>query len=182
VLGVLDPDPPEQATANAPTIATTKRVLVAVPGREAELARSPVPLLDLWGPCRLIDRGSCTLAPPYHRHLPKGRAVQTPLGVSDGYLTRVASMFRRSPDRALDRGMRSRGARRGVHRAKYKGCPWNGECMGWLEGALRPVAIFCLQIFGCRVPEILVPGVVFPSSTFALSYGWPSIEALHRRR
>jgi ubiquinol-cytochrome c reductase cytochrome b subunit len=48
--------------------------------------------------------------------------------------------------------------------------------MGWLEGALRVVPAIRLHVFGYRVPEIIVPGVIFPTLTFAMLYGWPSLE------
>ena len=48
--------------------------------------------------------------------------------------------------------------------------------MGWLEGALRLVPAFRLHLFGYRVPEIILPGVIFPTLTFAVLFGWPAIE------
>lgn len=48
--------------------------------------------------------------------------------------------------------------------------------MGWLEGALRLIPAVRMHIFGYRVPEIIIPGVIFPTITFALLFGWPSIE------
>jgi ubiquinol-cytochrome c reductase cytochrome b subunit len=48
--------------------------------------------------------------------------------------------------------------------------------MGWLEGALRLVPAFRLHIFGYRVPELVVPAVIFPTLTFAVLFLWPAIE------
>jgi ubiquinol-cytochrome c reductase cytochrome b subunit len=48
--------------------------------------------------------------------------------------------------------------------------------MGWLEGALRLMPVVRLTIFGYRVPEVLIPGVVFPTLTFGLLFAWPAIE------
>ncbi len=48
--------------------------------------------------------------------------------------------------------------------------------MGWLEGALRLIPAVRLHVFGYRVPEIIIPGVIFPTFTFALLFGWPAIE------
>jgi ubiquinol-cytochrome c reductase cytochrome b subunit len=52
--------------------------------------------------------------------------------------------------------------------------------MGWLEGALRLMPAFRLHVFGYRVPELVVPGVVFPGITFLLLYAWPFVD--HRLR
>lgn len=48
--------------------------------------------------------------------------------------------------------------------------------MGWLEGALRLFPSFRLHIFGYRVPEVILPAVVFPTLTFALLFAWPAID------
>jgi ubiquinol-cytochrome c reductase cytochrome b subunit len=48
--------------------------------------------------------------------------------------------------------------------------------MGWLEGALRLAPAFRMQVFGYRVPEIIVPAVIFPGLTFLLLYAWPAID------
>jgi ubiquinol-cytochrome c reductase cytochrome b subunit len=48
--------------------------------------------------------------------------------------------------------------------------------LGWLEGALRLMPAFRLHLFGYRVPELVVPAVIFPMVTFALLYLWPAIE------
>ncbi|MEP7048473.1 MAG: cytochrome b, partial [Ilumatobacteraceae bacterium] len=48
--------------------------------------------------------------------------------------------------------------------------------MGWLEGALRLIPAVRLHVLGYRVPEVIIPGVIFPTITFVLLYGWPSIE------
>ncbi|HEY4332984.1 MAG TPA: cytochrome b, partial [Ilumatobacteraceae bacterium] len=37
--------------------------------------------------------------------------------------------------------------------------------MGWLEGALRLMPRISLHVFGFRVPEIVFPGIVFPTLT-----------------
>ncbi len=54
--------------------------------------------------------------------------------------------------------------------------------MGWLEGALRLFPAFRLHIFGYRVPELLVPAVIFPTLTFLLLFAWPSIDRRIARR
>jgi ubiquinol-cytochrome c reductase cytochrome b subunit len=48
--------------------------------------------------------------------------------------------------------------------------------MGWLEGALRLVPAFRLHLLGYRVPEVIVPAVIFPTLTFVLLFGWPAID------
>jgi ubiquinol-cytochrome c reductase cytochrome b subunit len=48
--------------------------------------------------------------------------------------------------------------------------------MGWLEGALRLMPAFRLHLFGYRVPELVVPAVIFPTVTFAVLFLWPTIE------
>ena len=48
--------------------------------------------------------------------------------------------------------------------------------MGWLEGALRLTPAFQLTLFGYRVPELVLPAVIFPTATFGLLYLWPAIE------
>ena len=48
--------------------------------------------------------------------------------------------------------------------------------MGWLEGALRLIPAFRLELFGYRVPELLLPAVIFPGVTFAALYLWPAID------
>lgn len=48
--------------------------------------------------------------------------------------------------------------------------------MGWLEGALRLIPAVRLHVFGYRVPEIIIPGVIFPTLTFGLLFAWPAIE------
>ena len=48
--------------------------------------------------------------------------------------------------------------------------------MGWLEGAMRLVPSFQLHLFGYRVPEIVLPTVIFPMVTFGLLFLWPFIE------
>jgi quinol---cytochrome-c reductase cytochrome b subunit len=48
--------------------------------------------------------------------------------------------------------------------------------MGWLEGALRLAPAFRLHILGYRVPEIIVPAVIFPGLTFAVLFAWPAID------
>ena len=53
--------------------------------------------------------------------------------------------------------------------------------MGWLEGALRLMPAFDMHLFGYRVPEIIVPGVIFPTFTFGMLFLWPSIERLFSR-
>jgi ubiquinol-cytochrome c reductase cytochrome b subunit len=48
--------------------------------------------------------------------------------------------------------------------------------MGWLEGALRLIPRVHLHVFGYRLPEILLPGVIFPAATFAVLFLWPALE------
>jgi ubiquinol-cytochrome c reductase cytochrome b subunit len=48
--------------------------------------------------------------------------------------------------------------------------------MGWLEGALRLIPRVGVRIFGYRMPEILIPGVMFPTVTFAMLFLWPAFE------
>ncbi len=48
--------------------------------------------------------------------------------------------------------------------------------MGWLEGALRLMPSIRLHLFGYRVPELIVPAVVFPTITFSMLYAWPAVE------
>jgi len=54
--------------------------------------------------------------------------------------------------------------------------------MGWVEGALRLMPAFRLHIFGYRVPEVVVPGVIFPGLTFVLLYAWPFVDGMVRKR
>lgn len=53
--------------------------------------------------------------------------------------------------------------------------------MGWLEGALRLVPRIRWHLFGYRMPEVLLPGVVFPTLIFVALYSWPTIERLVTR-
>ena len=46
--------------------------------------------------------------------------------------------------------------------------------MGWLDGALRLAPAFRLHILGYRVPEIIVPAVIFPGLTFVVLFAWPA--------
>ena len=48
--------------------------------------------------------------------------------------------------------------------------------MGWLEGRMRLAPAFRLHLFGYRVPEIVVPAVIFPALTFAVLFAWPAID------
>ncbi|MGE0000180.1 MAG: cytochrome bc complex cytochrome b subunit [Ilumatobacteraceae bacterium] len=48
--------------------------------------------------------------------------------------------------------------------------------MGWIEGALRLAPVIRLHLFGYRVPEVLIPAVIFPSLTFLGLYLWPAID------
>lgn len=48
--------------------------------------------------------------------------------------------------------------------------------VGWLEGALRIMPAFRLELFGYRVPEAVVPGVVLPVTVVGLLYAWPFLE------
>jgi ubiquinol-cytochrome c reductase cytochrome b subunit len=53
--------------------------------------------------------------------------------------------------------------------------------LGWTEGALRLMPAVRLHVFGYRMPEVFLPGVVMPGLTFALLYAWPFLEARLRR-
>jgi ubiquinol-cytochrome c reductase cytochrome b subunit len=53
--------------------------------------------------------------------------------------------------------------------------------LGWTEGALRLMPALRLHVFGYRLPEVFIPGVVLPGLTFALLYAWPLIEAFVAR-
>ena len=48
--------------------------------------------------------------------------------------------------------------------------------MGWLEGALRLIPQVHLRLFGYRMPELLVPAVIFPTLTFLLLFSWPALD------
>ncbi|MCU1501486.1 MAG: cytochrome b/b6 domain protein [Ilumatobacteraceae bacterium] len=48
--------------------------------------------------------------------------------------------------------------------------------MGWLEGALRLFPSFRIHLFGYRVPEAILPAVVFPTLTFAILFAWPAVD------
>ncbi|HRW39608.1 MAG TPA: cytochrome b, partial [Aquihabitans sp.] len=48
--------------------------------------------------------------------------------------------------------------------------------LGWTEGALRLMPSVSWHVFGHRVPEVFLPGVVLPGLTFALLYAWPLVE------
>ena len=48
--------------------------------------------------------------------------------------------------------------------------------MGWLEGALRLFPAVRVELFGFRMPEIVLPAVVFPTLTFLLLFSWPALD------
>lgn len=48
--------------------------------------------------------------------------------------------------------------------------------VGWLEGALRLAPAFEPQLFGWRLPEPFIPGVVIPGAFFTILALWPFIE------
>lgn len=48
--------------------------------------------------------------------------------------------------------------------------------VGWLEGALRIMPAFQVELFGYRVPEAVVPGVILPVVALTLLYAWPFLE------
>jgi ubiquinol-cytochrome c reductase cytochrome b subunit len=48
--------------------------------------------------------------------------------------------------------------------------------VGWLEGALRLAPPFEPQLFGWRLPEPFIPGVVVPGLFFTILAAWPFIE------
>ncbi|HEY4378433.1 MAG TPA: ubiquinol-cytochrome c reductase cytochrome b subunit [Acidimicrobiales bacterium] len=49
--------------------------------------------------------------------------------------------------------------------------------LGWTEGALRLMPSMPVHVFGYRLPEVFLPGVVLPGITFVLLYAWPVLEA-----
>jgi ubiquinol-cytochrome c reductase cytochrome b subunit len=48
--------------------------------------------------------------------------------------------------------------------------------VGWLEGSLRLAPSFEPHIFGWRLPELFIPGVVVPGLFFTVLAAWPFIE------
>jgi ubiquinol-cytochrome c reductase cytochrome b subunit len=48
--------------------------------------------------------------------------------------------------------------------------------VGWLEGALRLAPPFEPHLFGWRLPEPFIPGVVIPGAFFTILAAWPFIE------
>jgi ubiquinol-cytochrome c reductase cytochrome b subunit len=49
--------------------------------------------------------------------------------------------------------------------------------LGWLEGALRIFPAWEPELFGFRLPNPFIPGIVLPTVTFGLLYAWPFLEA-----
>ncbi|MDX6592010.1 MAG: ubiquinol-cytochrome c reductase cytochrome b subunit [Gaiellales bacterium] len=48
--------------------------------------------------------------------------------------------------------------------------------MGWMIGALRLMPPFEPEVFGYTLPNVFLPGVVFPLVVFAVLYSWPWLE------
>jgi ubiquinol-cytochrome c reductase cytochrome b subunit len=48
--------------------------------------------------------------------------------------------------------------------------------VGWLEGALRLAPPFEPRLFGWRLPEPFIPGVVIPGAFFTILAAWPFVE------
>ncbi|HET7486459.1 MAG TPA: ubiquinol-cytochrome c reductase cytochrome b subunit [Acidimicrobiales bacterium] len=49
--------------------------------------------------------------------------------------------------------------------------------VGWLDGALRVFPGWEVRAFGHTLPAVFFPGVLMPTLSFALLYGWPFLEA-----
>ena len=49
--------------------------------------------------------------------------------------------------------------------------------VGWLDGALRVFPAWEIRAFGRTVPSVFFPGVLLPTVSFGLLFGWPFIEA-----
>lgn len=49
--------------------------------------------------------------------------------------------------------------------------------VGWLDGALRLFPGWEIRAFGRTIPAVFFPGVVLPTVSFGLLFGWPFIEA-----
>ena len=53
--------------------------------------------------------------------------------------------------------------------------------VGWLDGALRVFPPWEIRAFGHTVPGVFFPGVLLPTVSFGLLFGWPFIEARFTR-
>ena len=49
--------------------------------------------------------------------------------------------------------------------------------VGWLDGALRLFPGWEIRAFGHTIPAVFFPGVLLPTVSFGLLFGWPFIEA-----
>jgi len=49
--------------------------------------------------------------------------------------------------------------------------------VGWLDGALRVFPPWEIRAFGHTIPSVFFPGVLLPTVSFGLLFGWPFIEA-----
>ena len=49
--------------------------------------------------------------------------------------------------------------------------------VGWLDGALRVFPAWEIRAFGHTIPSVFFPGVLMPTVSFGLLFGWPFIEA-----
>ena len=53
--------------------------------------------------------------------------------------------------------------------------------MGWIDGALRLYPGWEPTIFGWRMPNVFLPGIVMPGVTFLVLFFWPFLERLVTR-
>lgn len=49
--------------------------------------------------------------------------------------------------------------------------------LGWLEGALRLMPAWEINLFGRTIPNPFFPGLLIPGITFNILYAWPFLEA-----
>jgi len=49
--------------------------------------------------------------------------------------------------------------------------------VGWLDGALRLFPGWEIRAFGHTIPAVFFPGVLLPTVSFGLLFGWPFVEA-----
>ncbi|MGI8683800.1 MAG: cytochrome bc1 complex cytochrome b subunit [Acidimicrobiales bacterium] len=53
--------------------------------------------------------------------------------------------------------------------------------VGWLDGALRLFPAWEIRAFGHTIPAVFFPGVLLPTVSFGLLFGWPFLEARFTR-